>query len=203
MGDYEDASFEFVTGHHLTLGATLTRRLELIAYAGIRNRDVNFFPSGGSTMYGAGVYLSASNGVKMRETFYDFGFRRYFKKYVAPVGFYHQFIFGQVGLRFREDSAQLRFTPGESSEEEIDTFVPTKTAKPINFFRLTYGLGIKTMLSEFLFINAEGNIHFNLKPGESYESYGINNPNYLSSILESNFNFHRRYDFKIGVGMLF
>lgn len=201
-GDFKSAPFEIVTGHHLNLGATVSRRLELIAYAGVRNREIDHFPFDMLTINGEQVEVVASKGVKMRETFYDFGFRRYFKKYVAPVGFYHQFIFGQVNLQYTDDTAPIKVKAYSSNTTTISSVDPLEF-KGYKFFRMTYGIGIKRMMNKFIFLNAEGNVHFNIKDMQNYDTYSGQKNKYLGALIESNFNYRRRFDFKLGLGVLF
>jgi hypothetical protein len=158
---YKGANPQIITGHHINLGINLGRSIEFIGYAGIRKRDVEWMPYGiltGNKSYK--VPYNQVKNVKMNETFIDFGFRSFFKKYVSPVGFYQQFMFGTAKLQFSNDSKDITLPSNYSEGNEPTTYnLSFKNAKPIGFFRFTYGLGIKQMLSKSIFINVEGNIH--------------------------------------------
>jgi hypothetical protein len=203
---YKSAKSQIITGHHVTLGINLGRRTEFIGYVGLRKRDVEWMPS---THQWDGILYSVPyhqvKNVTLIENYFDFGFRRFFKQYVSPVGFYQQFMFGLVKLEFADDSKDIALRSVATYAYEESTYnISFKDATPVSFYRFTYGLGMKQMLGKSIFITVEGNIHFEF--GAEYDDVATSTYStkvFLNSVLKQNHKYHRVFDGKIGLGFIF
>ncbi len=208
---YSEKFMVFMKGHNFNLGYTTNRKLELFFNYGFRNMTYyaqTFTYEGESDE--SWVFVPKKYEIRGKETSWDFGFRRYFKGYVAPVGVYQQFAFGQSTGRFDDAESTVKGDITSNYGTELDLSIKLKDGLEVSSFRLSYGLGIKRPLSNLIYFCFESNLHLSLTKldyikkvdWENYYQSEFGPENYDEALLNLNFASYRMFDVKLGLGIM-
>lgn len=207
----------YIKGHNFNLGYTANRRLELFFNYGFRSmnyyaQSFSYEVSNDDPDYSDYQYTFIPDDFELRgkETSWDFGFRKYFEGYVAPVGVYQQFTFGQSTGRFDKAENTIKGTSLDYSDNKTDIKIKVADGLKVSSVRASYGLGIKRPLSNLIYFCFESNFHLPLTKldhikrsvWESEYQKEISLSNYDEALLNLNFASYRMFDVKFGLGIM-
>jgi hypothetical protein len=188
-------------GQHAHAGWVFNRKMEAFADVGIRKSTIflseyQHYPS------------FIPNELSARGLFFntDIGFRYYFRDFVSPIGFYHQLSLGFI---------QMKYDKGERVIKGVDNFqgiakeevAPKIDDAEIKLGRLSYGIGLKKILFRSVYFQSDLLVHFYSK--KLYTSILSSRPDgktldgYDLGMLIVNFNSIKRFDLKMGIGLMF
>ncbi len=200
---FTQKDFLWLAGYHFKYARVISRKHELIGGAGVRFRNykAQYFTGSGSP---TGYIAQVEKSLDVNEYFFDMGVRRFFNDNIAPFGWYQQFKVGWVTARYRDDAnyISIKYIPSGSSTLQVPI-----TTRDLSLFRLSYGLGLKTMLSKSLFFLTEFDLNLPLKPTKLKETEikrsKINASNYQDINFYENFNLFHGHNLYFGIGILF
>jgi hypothetical protein len=195
----------FVKGFNLSYGHVINRRTEFIARWGVRFRD--YLSLTFENSYPSSRYISmVDDSYRVNEFNFDIGFRRYFKGYVAPLGWYTQINLGMVSARYVDNKKYLQTREVISSPYSFALYQSPITIDKLRTTRLSFGLGFKKMLGKKLFMMSEIDVNMILQ--EPNSAFGRNGSGLVSAgsyqrySFSQNFSLFKRQNLYIGIGIL-
>lgn len=213
-----DKTFKWNNGLHLTAGIVLSRKVEFLLGGTFAkniyyNRKFTLYEDMDDPDFDDGFvrFIPDDPEFQARTLGGLIGCRHYFGAYVAPIGVYHHVTGELLSYRFVEDKL-----PGKAYETEYDGGVQPKTRYDLDVsgskaqaFRISYGLGVKSVITGNIFFNFESNFHFYLNdwgrasndffPDSGYKQSG---EAYGTDVLQINAFSYKRIDLRFGLGVM-
>jgi len=170
----------------------------------VYNADLSLANGYGSTIYNSEQYFDLINTENIGRSFnYQIFFRFYNKKYIAPIGFYHQISAGINRISFKDNEI-------EGSFREEPNVVNTIKLQKYNMYQLSYFIGNKSIIKNEMYLNVGVEVNLFNKRGLSsfFNSNYANDRSdtyhrYLPRKLGNTVMLSQVLEFKIGIGKIF
>ncbi len=206
-----ERKMNWVFGHSFNAGCAVTRKKSLFLNAAIRNRNIylqilkydNLNQGTDPSSYGGEPYLEIEPldmELDAREVVFDFGFRKYFADYIAPIGIYWQLSLGQSRLKYKDRNEPISVL---SNNLNVDLIAFDKTVVANRFGA---GIGIMRTISKAIYFSASADAYLVFHSGGrvklSEVQEGTPENDYLKDNLKANMKVYDWLSLKFGIGIL-